>query len=208
MNPLEFEPKKGQKIGAIIQARLTSTREPGKVMLKLGGQTIVGNIIMRLRKCKKLDEIILAIPDNKENDGLVRFEEFYDVKIFRGSEADVLSRFIGAGEAFNLQHIVRICADSPYPLPGFIDYMVEVYQQADTQYLYTDFMLKGQNVEIMSLEVLKHLYERTNEEEKEHVTSYLAGHPGLCKAMKIPSPGGLVVDYSSDYEWLKKLNYE
>ncbi len=103
------------KIGAIIQARMTSIRLPGKVLTDIEDKPMVWHVINRLRGSRKLNDIILAIPDTKENDILEKFAKDNKVKYFRGSEEDVLSRYYQAAKKFKAEVVVRITADCQLP---------------------------------------------------------------------------------------------
>ncbi len=96
------------KVVAIIQARMTSSRLLGKVLIKIQGNPMVWHVINRLKKSKNIDEIILAIPDNSQNDILEKFAKENNFKYFRGSEEDVLSRHYQAAKKNEADVVVRI----------------------------------------------------------------------------------------------------
>ena len=101
-------------IGIIIQARLGSTRLPGKILKEFyRGKTLLETVISNLRKAGNA-KIIVATSTNPNNDKLETFLKERDIIVFRGSEDDVLSRFIGAAEANHVDGIVRICSDNPF----------------------------------------------------------------------------------------------
>ena len=86
------------KVVLIIQARMGSTRLPGKSMMKLAGEPLVGRILERVKRCKKIDDIVLAIPNKKSDDILFSLGRKYKIKVLRGSEDDLLSRFFMASK--------------------------------------------------------------------------------------------------------------
>ena len=88
-------------IAAIIQARLTSTRLPRKVLKEFKGMSVIEIVVERLKQSKNLDEIIVAIPDNKENDDLKQLLKAKKIKFFAGSENDVLDRFYNCSKKYN-----------------------------------------------------------------------------------------------------------
>ena len=112
-------------IAAIIQARLTSTRLPRKVLKEFKGLSVIEIIVARLKKSKKLDEIIVAIPNNKENDELKDLLRAKDIKFFVGSENDVLERLHNCAIQYNLTTIVRITGDCPFVDPMLVDTFLE-----------------------------------------------------------------------------------
>lgn len=95
-----------KKIVVIIQARITSTRLPGKVLMDIEDKPMLWHVLNRLKFSKKLDDTILAIPISKENDKLEKFARENKVKCFRGSEEDVLSRYYEAGKGFKCDKLL------------------------------------------------------------------------------------------------------
>ncbi len=113
---------------AIIQARMTSTRLPGKVLLPVKDRPVLEHVVLRVGQAKQLDEVIVAVTVNSEDDILVQQLEKWGVKYYRGSEDDVLSRFLGAAEKFDVDTIVRITGDCPLIDPFVIDEFVSFYK--------------------------------------------------------------------------------
>jgi len=116
-----------EKVVMIIQARMGSSRLPGKSIMKLAGETLVGRILERVKRCKKVDEIVLAIPDNKSNLCLQDIAKNYEVKCFLGSETNLVKRYHQAALFFNADVVVRLPADNPVPEPVEIDRIVEYH---------------------------------------------------------------------------------
>src|SRR5260221_13418182 len=114
-------------VDAIIQARINSTRLPGKVLKIIEGKPLLFYVIERLKKAKKVKNIILAIPDTKENDILEKFAKENKITYFRGNENDVLSRFYFAAKQFKSKDILRVCADRPLLDPALIDFVIDKY---------------------------------------------------------------------------------
>src|SRR5688572_2663211 len=97
----------------IVQARMTSTRLPGKVLLDLGGRPALAQVLRRIRAMKEQDEIVVATTTLASDDPVVKLAEREGVRWFRGDEADVLSRFVGAARESRADLVVRITADCP-----------------------------------------------------------------------------------------------
>ena len=112
-------------IVAIIQARMGSTRLPGKSMMDLAGAPLVGRILERVRRCRRVDEIVLAIPDTLENAILKKVGREYGVKVFVGSEDDLIERYYQAAIESKADYVVRLPADNPTPEPEEIDRIIE-----------------------------------------------------------------------------------
>ena len=112
-------------VAAIVQARMGSTRLPGKSLMLLAGKPLVGRVIERIRTATKIDKLILAIPDNIENDPLERLGKSYGVQIFRGSENDLVDRYYNAAKNVSCKYVVRIPADNPVPQGSEIDRIID-----------------------------------------------------------------------------------
>ena len=113
------------KVAAIVQARMGSTRLPGKSLMLLAGTPLVGRVIERISSATKIDKLILAIPDNIENDPLEMLGKSYGVQIFRGSEIDLVDRYYNAAKNVSCKYVVRIPADNPTPQSSEIDRIID-----------------------------------------------------------------------------------
>jgi spore coat polysaccharide biosynthesis protein SpsF len=113
------------KVAAIVQARMGSTRLPGKSLMLLAGTPLVGRVIERIRSATKIDKLILAIPDSIENDPLETLGKSYGVQIFRGSEIDLVDRYYNAAKNLSCKYVVRIPADNPVPQGSEIDRIID-----------------------------------------------------------------------------------
>jgi len=113
-----------QKVVLILQARMGSTRLPGKSLLKICDKPLIEHIIDRVKFCKEVDEIILATPLSDENDELAKFADKKNITSFRGSEDDVLNRYYCAAKNSNADLVVRIPADNAVPEASEIDKII------------------------------------------------------------------------------------
>lgn len=167
------------KTVAIIQARLGSTRLPYKMMLSLHGKPIIEWVIRRVQNSKLLNDIIVAIPISQENDILENYIKKLGVKVYRGSESNVLNRFYEAVKNENATHIVRICADNPLIDGNEIDNLIKFYIKNSCDYAYNhipkdNLYPDGLGAEIISFELLKFLNENVVlQNHKEHCLSYI-----------------------------------
>ncbi len=118
---------KKKKIIAIVQARLTSKRFPNKVIQKIGKFSVLEIMLKRLKKSKKIDDIVFSIPSNKNNYKLYKHLEKLNTKIFRGSENNVLERFYNTAKKFKATDIIRITGDCPLIDPKIIDNLINLY---------------------------------------------------------------------------------
>ena len=113
------------KVVLIIQARMGSTRLPGKSMMDLAGYPLVGRILERVKRAKNIDEIVLATSDKNKDDILVELANEYHVSSFRGSENDLVDRYYKAAKCFKADIILRLPADNPCPEPSEYDRLIE-----------------------------------------------------------------------------------
>jgi spore coat polysaccharide biosynthesis protein SpsF len=120
-----MEKNSNLKVVAVIQARVGSTRLPGKSLMPLAGKEMVFRILERIKRSKLIDEIVLAIPDTDLNQPLAEVAKQMGVSVFRGSETDVLDRYYAAAKTFSADYIVRIPADNPVSQPEEIDRVIE-----------------------------------------------------------------------------------
>jgi spore coat polysaccharide biosynthesis protein SpsF len=205
-----------KQICAIIQARMTSTRLPGKVLMEINKKPIILHIIERLKKCGKIDDIILAIPSTNESDILEKYARIWECRYFRGSETDVLSRYYHAAKKYSADNIVRITGDCPLVDPKLIEQMVEHFIDEQTDYAaigIEGYFPRGIDAEIFSFKTLEkvnteaqHIYER------EHVTPYIYEHPELFKIRFIEAPDKLrrpeirlTVDTQEDFNLVREI---
>ena len=114
-----------KRVVLIIQARMGSTRLPGKSMMDLAGAPLVGRILERVKRCTKLDDIVLAIPDTKTDRVLIRLGESYGIKVFAGSENDLVERYYQAALWSKAEIVGRLPADNATPEPAEIDRIVD-----------------------------------------------------------------------------------
>ncbi len=114
-----------KRVVLIIQARMGSSRLPGKSMMDLAGAPLVGRILERVKRCTKLDDTVLAIPDTRNDRVLMDLGESYGVKVFAGSENDLVDRYYKAAKSSQAEVIVRLPADNPTPEPSEIDRIID-----------------------------------------------------------------------------------
>lgn len=169
------------KIGTIIQARMGSTRLSGKVMKEIKGKTVLSHVIERVSQSKMIDEIIIATTVLNRDD-LIEAEAIKcGVKVFRGSEEDVLSRYYYAAKENNLDAVIRITSDCPLIDPNVIDDIIKYYSNNDYDIvtnacsdLKQRTYPRGLDAEIFSFEALENAFNKANEKyQREHVTPYI-----------------------------------
>ncbi|NVL90349.1 MAG: aminotransferase class III-fold pyridoxal phosphate-dependent enzyme [Desulfobacterales bacterium] len=164
-------------IVAIIQARMSATRLPGKVMADVSGRPMLWHVMNRVKQARKVEKLVLATTTEKADDPVAEFCAATDITCYRGSEMDVLDRFYKAAKE-NLGHtVVRITSDCPLIDPDVIDRVVTEFQESGSdyaanciRYTYPD----GLDVEVFSFEALEKAWrEAKKPNEREHVTPYI-----------------------------------
>jgi len=165
------------KIKAIVQCRLGSIRLKRKALSVIERKTAIIHLLRRLKFSKKLNEIIFAIPKNKENDELYKTLKKEKCRIYRGSEKNVLERYFRAANKFKADIIVRITGDCPLVDSQMLDELLKKFQKENYDYLsnnnpptYPD----GFDIEIFNFKTLKETFLKAKSSfDQEHVTPYM-----------------------------------
>ncbi len=208
-----------KNICAIIQARMGSVRLPNKVLWPVEGKPMLWHIIERVKKSKEIGQMVLAIPDTKENNALEEFAKQEKIPYFRGSEDDVLNRFYEAAKQYHADVIVRVTADNPFIDPNIVDVAVKSHLQTNADYSSTHFESKlatGFAVEVCSFTALKKANSEAKElQEREHVMPYFYKNPDIFSINKIDIKGyedsasfRLTVDTKEDMELALRIYKE
>lgn len=166
------------KTVAIIQARMGSTRLPGKVLKEVMDKPLLAYELERVKCAALIDDIVIATTNETIDDEIVRFCELHNINVYRGSEADVLERYYEAAVQFDADIVVRLTSDCPLIDPDVIDQVVQLYK--DEQPIdYVSNTLKrtyprGLDTEVFSFEVLEKAHNKAIlERDREHVTAYM-----------------------------------
>lgn len=195
-------------VAAIIQARMGSTRLPGKVLKELNGQALLQNIISRVEKCKTVDEILVATTVNSIDDELESWCQDREIKVFRGDENNVLKRYYDAATYIGADIIIRITADDPFKDPDVIDAVVMQLQDNQLDFSFNNCppsFPEGLDTEVFTYQAIKKVVEsKTTDFEKEHVTQYFYHNSSQFKMMNYPyikdiSNIRLTVDSEEDF---------
>jgi spore coat polysaccharide biosynthesis protein SpsF len=164
------------RVVMIIQARMGSVRLPGKSLMDLAGEPLVGRVLERVLRCNNIDDIVLAIPKTIENDPLASLAKQYGVNLYRGSENDLVDRYYQAAKIFNATIVGRLPADNPIPEPNEIDRIIEYHIQSDCEFssnlseIYGNKYPDGLGAEMIDFTALKTVWEECKDSEKrEHV---------------------------------------
>lgn len=198
----------------IVQARMTSTRLPGKVLLPLAGEPMLTRLIERLRRVRRADGIVVATTTNATDDPIAALCSQLGVPCHRGSEHDVLSRYADAARVHGADVVVRITSDCPLIDPALIDQTIAAFDEGGSDYVSN--MLPptwpyGMAVEVFSAAALAQAHaEATQAAEREHVTPFLYWHQERYRLRNVASPVDLshhrwTVDTPEDYALVSRL---
>lgn len=198
----------------IVQARMTSTRLPGKVLLPLGGAPMLARLVERLRRVQRADSIVIATTSNVTDDPIADLCDQLSVHCHRGSEYDVLSRYAEAARLFDAKVVVRITSDCPLIDPSLVDKLIRTYLEGNCDYVSN--MLPptwpyGMAIEVFSGAALQQAHaQATQAAEREHVTPFFYCNPQRYRLRNVESPLNLshhrwTVDTPEDYDLVRRL---
>ena len=177
------------KIVAIIQARLGSTRLPGKVLKDIGGRTMLARVVRRVRRAATLDDVIVATTTEPADSAIVEECARLGVHCFRGSELDVLDRYCQAAKQLNADAVVRITSDCPLIDPGVIDSVVAVFRNETPDYasnVVERTYPRGLDTEVVSMDALTRAWQEARQHyERVHVTPYFYRNPELFRMRSV-----------------------
>jgi len=200
----------------IIQARMGSSRLPGKVLMNIGKKPILQWVIERTKRAKLIDGVMVATSNKKQDDSIERLVKKLNVECFRDSEEDVLKRFHLAAQKKKASTIVRITADCPFIDPLIIDKIIKVHFKNKNDYTANDVesnYSRGMDVEIFNFESLeKANFNAKKTYQREHVTAFIYEHPEIFK-IEISKAKGILkrpkfrlcVDTKEDLQVIRKI---
>tara|TARA_Y100001934_G_scaffold219950_1_gene261766 strand:- start:1287 stop:2057 length:771 start_codon:yes stop_codon:yes gene_type:complete len=209
------------KTAAIVQARMSSTRLPGKVLFPLGNTTVLGQLIARLKQSQQLGGVIIAVPESPKDEPLVREAANLGVECFRGDEHDLLDRFYAAATEFGLETIVRITSDCPFFDPYVLDEMLVHFAAANEPETTIDYSTnctlkrtypRGLDAEVFTFEALERTFNEAQQPlEREHVTPYMYTNPDRFRLDSHENETDLshhrwVVDTAEDWRFIYRVH--
>jgi spore coat polysaccharide biosynthesis protein SpsF len=206
----------------LIQARMGSTRFPGKVLKPLLGRPMLGHLVERVRYARGLHDVVVATSDRSEDGVIRRFCHNEGIHVFAGSEPDVLDRFYQAAVAFGADPVLRVTGDCPLIDPELIERLLELYAGgaydhvsvatgAGALFLDGGRYPNGLDAECFSFAALQQAWSQATENsDREHVTPYIWRVPDRFRCHMIRSPIDYshlrwTVDYEDDYLMVKRI---
>lgn len=197
----------------LIQARCGSSRLPNKVMKKISGKTDLEWVLERVKRSKKIDEVMVITSIEKNNLPLIKLCTELNTRVFVGSENDILDRYYQAARLLQPEYVIRITADCPLFDWNYLDLAIEQLE-ADTDYMseLTESFPDGLDIEIMKFSVLEEAWKNAKmASEREHVTLYIRNHADKYKLQNYECPiSGIgdkrwTLDEPADLELIEKI---
>jgi len=188
------------KTVGIVQARLGSTRLPGKVLTDIHGQPMLWRVLQRVQAAETIEKVIVATTTKAEDEAILTFCREYEVGCFRGSEEDVLDRYYQAAHELGADVIVRITSDCPLIDPGIVDRTVRAFLREQPDYASNAVVRtypRGLDTEAMTFAALERAWQEAKQSyQRVHVTPYLYENPERFRILSLIGEK----DYS-DYRW-------
>ncbi len=197
----------------LIQARMSSTRLPGKTMLPLAGRRMLAHVVSRFKDAPVSGPLIVATSVEPSDDFILSWSKGAGVQCYRGSERDVLLRFHSAAEKLDVKYIIRATADNPLIWEGAVAHLGRHIVEESCDYIsYTAHLPLGLGIEIFTKEALGRANNEAKEpHQREHVTPYLYENRAIFDCLWISPPAELegefrlTVDTKEDYEQMKRI---
>jgi spore coat polysaccharide biosynthesis protein SpsF len=198
---------------AFLQARMGSSRLPGKVLMSIQGQTILERAIRRLRAARLLDGVVVLTTELQQDELVVQEARRAGADVYRGSELDVLSRFQEASEVFHPDLVIRATADNPLIDIGSVDRIITALRRSDLDYCMETGLPIGAATEVMTAFALAKVDSiATEPPHREHVTLYIKEHPVEFRVAFPEAPGDvrrpdfrITVDTVEDFESVRQV---
>ena len=206
-----------QKVGIIIQARMSSIRLPGKVLMDIGGKPLLEFLIKRLEDINDNIDLIVATTKDKEDEKVIELCDSINVPYYRGPKENVLKRYTECARKFNINVIVRVCADCPFIDPYGINELIITYNRNPKADLVHNKHKKGYpfgtGAELVTLDALEIAEKNANKKhQKEHVLPYILENPNKFNIIKVNAPKYLrrpnyylTVDYPEDLKLIGEI---
>ena len=205
---------------AIIQARMSSKRLPGKVLMEVDGVPLLEIMLSRVKKSKKVNNIVIATTGSRQDNDIINFCKKYNYNYFIGSENDVLSRYYFCAKEFKADVIIRLTADCPLIDHNIIDDVISLFYTNNVDYASNTVPFEssnfpdGSDVEVFSMEALIRAHNDVNNIiDREHVTFYFWKYGNDFKLAQLSQKNDwskyrITIDYPEDYEVIKFLIFE
>ena len=182
------------KLAAVVQARMSSTRFPGKVLHRVRHRPLLEYVLERVRCSRNIDHLIVSTSLDPTDALIADYCAEHKVECFRGTRDDVAGRFLATCHAYDLDAFVRVCGDSPLLDPALLDQGISTFLQAEVDLVTNCFprtFPNGQSVEVVRMRAFRDAYGRmTAAAHFEHVTTFFYEHSGEYRIENFSNPAG------------------
>lgn len=198
---------------ALVAVRLKSTRLKRKALLDLGGQPLVLQLTRRLRQARAPHRVIWCTSTHREDDDLATLAQQHGIECFRGSELDVMSRFLAVADKYRAGTVVRVTGDNPLTDPLMMDRMIESHLAAGAEYSFNDELPRGTRSEIMDVDALRRCHALVQDPNASEYMTLMIKRPDHFKVHRVTAPGPewvrpelrLTIDTPEDYALMKAV---
>lgn len=197
-----------------IQARMSSTRLPGKMLMDLGGMPLVEFVYRRCLEARLIDSAVVITSEDATDDILATMCRERNVPVFRGPLDDVLARHVLAARHYRAEVVCRVCGDSPFIDITHLDALIALATSRSVDYAIASNCMRGFISEVISLEALEQAQALAQDSaSREHVTLFARRNPNLFRTAKLPGAGvpadlsnlGLTIDVEQDLALARKI---
>ena len=203
-----------KNIVATIEARMTSSRLPGKVLMEVAGKPFLAHMVERLKRVSSLNGIVIATTINATDNPVAELAKALGVGCFRGSEEDVLGRVLRAAQSYEIDLIVETTGDCPLIDPEIVELCIQGYLQSEVDYVSNVLNRTypiGMDTQVFATDTLEDVSRRTaHPDDREHVSLYIYRHPEIYSLKNICAPPELTqpelrltLDTALDFERLR-----
>ena len=201
-------------IGVVIQARMGSTRLPGKVLLSIGNRPLLGHIQIRLSRLRTPVQVVIATSTASRDDAVAAYCRQFGVSCFRGDENDVLDRYYQCAVHYRFEHVVRLTGDNPFVDAEELDRLIDLHLHSGVDYTSSiEHLPVGAGAEIFTFSALQQCFiSGKKAHHREHVNEYILENTDLFMTGKLTVPVGkrrpdvrLTVDTLEDYRWACRI---
>jgi spore coat polysaccharide biosynthesis protein SpsF len=187
-------------IVAVIQARMGSSRLPGKALKDINGRTMLARVVRRISRSAQVNRVIVATTTASRDKAIIDECESLGIQSFRGSEQDVLDRYYRAAKLFDAEAVVRITSDCPLIDPEIIDQVIQAFRKDGADYASNTIVgtyPRGLDVEVFTFSALEKAWREAHEPyQRVHVTPYFYQNPELFRLVSVTG-----ADDNSHYRW-------
>ncbi|HTK77838.1 MAG TPA: NTP transferase domain-containing protein [Gemmataceae bacterium] len=205
-----------ERVGVVIQARISSGRLPGKALADVAGKPLLRRLYDRMKTCRRADAVVVATSDRPADDEVARACADWGAPVYRGPEQDLTTRLLGAARSIDVSAIVRVTGDNPLTDPGGVDELIETFRRTGDPVVHNHHRLGypyGTGTELMAVAAIEACDgELVGPAERELFATHVRQHPERFPCTKVAAPPELyrpelflTVDYAEDLALVNRV---